>query len=337
MNTKKSLLANLGSWKIPLQMTTYADNSNVIIPFTMQVNYFRVMECILYLVLFSVSAFFMWGVLDKFVSGKTSFSQSKEPTMKFPTITLCFSKHDSTITSYEYELDFVIKYFYWSEDNKTSTFLVTGSNSSVLGKVVHINKLTAAYMGTCYEINRESNGVIGNKFQEFMLYFNRSIPFKDLPLLKIFFSSEKNVYGISFNEWKNGNMAKVNIYKGVYKKIDIIEKKFSYISGITTCGHETFYECFSRKLAAKLNGSSTKCSPGSLPFLPICKEINMSYWPMFWSLWNTVNHDGQCPQSCFTSGYSTEEIYSSTTADARTLKHYYQGLAELKNVIHAWI
>ena len=53
----------------------------------------------------------MYGVLVKFFSGKTSFTQSEEPIKELPTIVICFSKPYLRKTQYEYGLDFKNKNF----------------------------------------------------------------------------------------------------------------------------------------------------------------------------------------------------------------------------------
>ena len=77
---------------------------------THQTKYIQVIEWTLYFGLCGLSVFFMYGVLEHFFSGKTSFSQYDEPIMELPTIMLCFSKSDSMKTEYEYGSDFKILY-----------------------------------------------------------------------------------------------------------------------------------------------------------------------------------------------------------------------------------
>ena len=150
-------------------------------------------------------------------------------------------------------------------------------------------------------------------------------------------------------------------WRTLYKKFDLSEEKTIYHPGSNFCGKDTFYECFSKILATKINDPLTKCSPGqyllqlpwifshvwyelliqcckrfehvlfaildnegntdpgALPFLPICKKINGSYWAMFWTAWNKAS-EGPCPKLCTTIKYSAEVIFSSTTKQARILK-----------------
>ena len=98
-----------------------------------------------------------------------------------------------------------------------------------------------------------------------------------------------------------------------------MDSKFPGYTSQFKCVTETFYECFSKILATKFDEPSKKCSPGALPFLPICKEINKSYWKMFWTAWNKAS-EGQCPKLCTVKTFFAEVTYSSFTKQAMSLK-----------------
>ena len=76
-----------------------------------QTKYIQVIEWTLYFGLCGLSVFFMYGVLEHFFSGKTSYSQYDEPITELPTIMLCFSKSDIGVTKYEYGYHFKIYYY----------------------------------------------------------------------------------------------------------------------------------------------------------------------------------------------------------------------------------
>ena len=95
-----------------------------------------------------------------------------------------------------------------------------------------------------------------------------------------------------------------------------MDSKFPDYSSQFNCGTETFYECFSKILATKF---VEPCSPGALPFMPICKEINKSYWKTFWTTWNKAT-EGQCPKLCTVQTFLAEVIFSSFIKQARSLK-----------------
>ena len=57
---------------------------------TRQAKYIQVIEYSINFCLLGLSVYFMYGVLDKFLSGKTSISQSEESINELPTIMACF-------------------------------------------------------------------------------------------------------------------------------------------------------------------------------------------------------------------------------------------------------
>ena len=106
-----------------------------------QVNYLKFIECVLFFGLCCLSTYFMWGVLEKFFDGQTSFSQSEEHITELPTITFCFIKTDTPNTKYEYGIDFKIEYLYegFLFPNE-SIYLEKGKNSKALGETVHVKQ-----------------------------------------------------------------------------------------------------------------------------------------------------------------------------------------------------
>ena len=76
-------------------------------------NFPKILGWILYLGLFAISIFFSSGVLQKFNSQATSFSQSEEIIKVYPIITIC--SESDTFNGQE------SKKYYWSDFNITYT------------------------------------------------------------------------------------------------------------------------------------------------------------------------------------------------------------------------
>ena len=104
---------------------------------THQTKYIQVIEWTLYFGLCGLSVFFMYGVLEQFYSGKTSFSQYDGPITELPTFMLCFSKSDSGVTEYEYGSDFKIKYEIIYKTDNVGAFLKEGENSTIMDEFVY--------------------------------------------------------------------------------------------------------------------------------------------------------------------------------------------------------
>ena len=274
---------------------------------TKQDSYFKFLDWILYLCFCGLSAFFMREVLEKFISGKTSFAQSEEPSKELPTITLCFSNPDSIKTTYEYGLDFKIKYTLKARNIETSTFLIEGTNMTVLKEIVSLNKFISETLGNCYKFSHIFFKVMDYQYSNLLVHFDNSVILPDTTKLKLFLTSEINVYGLAINQWKNGKVAKIEISKGFYETVDVQTHKSLYLPGKSNCTNVSFYECISR--IYEIN--EMKCLPGTYPsYLPVCKETNGKYWDKFWYVWDEVTKNGQCPKLCKKIEYFAEPVGS---------------------------
>ena len=139
-----------------------------------QTKLFKVIECTLFVGLCGLSGFFMWGVLDKFFSGKTSFTQSEEPIKELPTLTICFTKPESRKIEYEYDLDFRIEYKISNSIN--TTFLKEGEKTTIFEGLIYLNKIQTMYFGNCYKISTVPNTKnMLNHWRLFFLNFNETI------------------------------------------------------------------------------------------------------------------------------------------------------------------
>ena len=249
----------------------------------------------------------MYGVLNKFFSGKTSFNQSQEPIKELPTIMICFSKSNSRKIEYEYGSDFKIYY-----ERSTSArnlaynndFLKEGENTTTMEEIVYLEKIITKGMGNCFKITTFSINM-NSAITYIILYFNKSSILDDFHTLDIFFTSAKNSYGVVGNWWLNGKVMKAQVNKGMYKKIDLKQEQYRYMTTATNnkCSYESYYECMSRLISANLDGSLEKCSLVSLPSLPICKIKSDYVLEEFWSNWDKAEE--KCPiKLCITLEYS---------------------------------
>ena len=265
--------------------------------------YIKLIEWVLYFCLCIISAFFMWEVLDKFFSGKSSFTQSEEPIKESPTVTICLTKPEL-----EFGKDFEIEYGQHGQDGKFLLFLKEHESSYVLKSEVILEKIATVYFGNCYKVTSKSDSFVKH-YTSFTLYFNQSILNDDLPNLKVYFTSEKNSYGVVGNVWIDGKVKYSLINAGESKIIDLKSKQHNYLDSNTKCGHESMYECVSRVLIPKWEGSSgNKCSPVSLPSsLPICKDESkkMEFMINFYNVLSS--NEGNCQKLCTTLGFSGEE------------------------------
>ena len=148
-----------------------------------------------------------------------------------------------------------------------------------------------------------------SSFKSILLYFNESITQENFHTLDLFFTSEKNSYGIGDSWWVNGKVMKTHIEKGMYKAIELKPEQYNYIATDNKCSYQSFYECISQFIAANFKGSPSKCSLMSLPSLEICKiNISIEVEQEFRSTYATAVE--LCPKKlCITLQYNGEETY----------------------------
>ena len=241
---------------------------------TTQVKSFVIIEWGLFFALCGLSLFFMKGVLDNYFSGMTSFTQSEGPLKEFPTVVLCFSVPNSRNTKYEYGSDFQIKYSVEVHGKQSGINLKQGENASITGEMLYFIKIASMRYGNCYKLtSMMTNNDMIKIITDISINFNSSITEENIPSLEIFLTSENNAYGVVFNKWVNGKVIKLQIDKGIHKHIELRQQQYNYLEKNFKCSHEAYYECVSRHLVAKLNGTCS--SMPSLPYIPTCK-INKS-------------------------------------------------------------
>ena len=273
---------------------------------TSQVKYFKFIEWTLFLGLCGISAIFMWGVLEKFFSGKTSFTQVEEPIKELPTITLCLSMPDSRKIEYQYGKDFEITYRISAENSRYSIILKEGGKSFIFGEELYLEKFITVHFKNCYKIRSIlSNGYMIKDSTIIKINFNTSINKGDLPLsLQSFFTSENNAYGIVTYMWKNGKVTRIHINKGMAKGIILQAKKHRYLQTNNMCSKESFYECLSKKIM-ETEDPAEKCSSVSLPFLPLCENDEI-YHNI-----SSLAFGNKClTKLCTTLEYSGDETYN---------------------------
>ena len=269
---------------------------------------FKIIEWILFFGLCGLSAIFLWGVLDKFNSRKTSFTQSEEPIQDLPTIAICFSKPDSRKTEYQYEQDFKIEYkILLGNQSLYGNILREGINSNVFGEIVYLQKIITRYLGDCYKISSIlSDHKLVKYGTRILLHFKKTIVEEDLPpFIKLFFTSEKNSYGIIESQWRNGKIIRSQVNKDMGKVINLTPQQHNFLTIKSQCSSESYYECLAKRLNTTLN-----CSLVSLPILPICEmnKTNVNE-KVFWDQMAKVKDVIQCPKICMSLEYFGDEQY----------------------------
>ena len=171
-------------------------------------------EATVFLILFLISIPILIQVFDQFFSESSTFKQTVEPIQEFPTITICTQSK-----TFEYGVDVNIsigmhdyekliekgKYEYSWKENGNFVENITLENFQLL-----------IVGGFCYKITKNITYDIvhmNDGYNQITLYFNKSIPYDELPDVDIFLTSEKNSPGVLKYEWMDGDELHLKIPK----------------------------------------------------------------------------------------------------------------------------
>ena len=290
-----------------------------------QTKFYKFVEWVVFICLLGLAAYFMIGVLEHYFSKKSSFTQSENQISELPTITMCFSSNGEFDGDVELKFgsDFNILY----ETSKFSDFnfkgysgyLKEGHNLFNDSETLILKKLTTRFSGICYKITSISHSSGKGVFRKLIWYFKESISHEDLPFLKIYSTSEKNSYGLTQVVWFDGKVKQTLIKSGVFKQINFKPQQTNYLKITTNCKDESYFECFEKLYMQKLNNScKKKCTPYSLPTVPVCKndmEIQCAKI-VYDELYGNLSYlEVQCPQSCSILQYSGEESWTGKVLD----------------------
>ena len=256
----------------------------------------------------------MYDNLTKFFNGKTSVSQSVESIKDIPTFVICFSKPSSRIADYEYGSDIKFEYQITLKAGQTkSVFLKERENSTIFDEIIFLQKLITVY-DSWYKTNERSCYKLTSVSMKYITKYRTNIYVRFIDLIKehipfsvyVYVSSEKNSYGIIHTKWKDGDYIKTDVNRGKLREIELKSDQHNYI---TSCSHESYYECLGRLTAKTLKGTSSNCSIISLPSFQVCK-INKTEEEEdeFWKAYNNAQFDVcYANRFCTTMGYFGKE------------------------------
>ena len=191
-------------------------------------NFFKIIEWILYLVLFAIAIFFTWEAIEKFYSRYLGIEKYDEEIKSYPTMTMCFKEG-----FWKYGRDFNMSYATMTSvvDVEDKVILRIGENNlgTSDGKL-YIKEIYTEWEGYCYSITalREINSN----------YITIKIwpPQNDTDIhgvlndIAIYFTSEENSYGITKRNWMDGKVYPLSLsgkngWNGWWKVVELsIEK-----------------------------------------------------------------------------------------------------------------
>ena len=227
--------------------------------------FWKLVAWIVYIILVATSIRFTWRVLEKFAKQETAIWQYEEKIEAHPTIVIC-----DFYLYWEYQKHFNITYrAYQSDGLPVEVILKMGENDLKNSEgIVNLAIIYTRYNAMCYSISTTRN--VDERETEIKLSFPYSFHDKNF-----YFTSEKNVYGITRRDWRDGEVYSITIAHGTKKDITLtVEKNINL-----QCSKETFYEYVASRLSKhNFDTCNNTCLMTSLPNdpYPICP--NYSEW-----------------------------------------------------------
>ena len=206
-----------------------------------------------YLTLFFTSAWFVSGVVENYLSKKTSFSQSEGYSFERPVITIILTGDNAG--SLKLPNDLKIKYcpsyrggIHWKNRKVECNWLKHGNNNfSVMNKTekvyLEINDYFAYYRIIPQTPLSEDHDRANAKIKVFL---NEKV--ESTYLVYFYVTSLENSLGHVFYKWNDGEELKYQVNENSQIDITIQPQKFNYLKKTSKCHDESYYECIALAL-----------------------------------------------------------------------------------------
>ena len=273
-------------------------------------NVFKIIEWTILIFLLMVSISFMWDVMNKYNSKDTSFKQHKKSLTEYPTIVFSFDPW-----SYEYGVDFNIIIDQHHE-------LELG-NTSINGNIVLLEPIETIY-GNFFKLQKMpySKEIQPNKFN-ILFKFNESIPKEELPLTKLYITSEENSYGIALFNWLEGETLVYDVKPETMTEIILKGEQILSLLAKGECQEKSAYHCAATLIQTfDCKNCSKRCIPHYLyenlrPFYSnvhteICQkesDVDCFEYCAKNGITKKLAETGLCQQSCSTTEFSGKLVY----------------------------
>ena len=254
------------------------------------------LEWVLFIGLCIISGLFSSGVVDQFLSGKTSFTQYEEPITIHPAIVIRFSLKTSEVNFSDVNISYVSIGFneklyernlsigknYFSRQSKGGNNLTAvvslesletnqdSRNKELRGfRIIHLTPMT---------FNTKGLGGALIKVYHHLRNVDQSKSWENDQIL-LTFTSINNSPGVR-RVWKDGTPLHFIVGKNTNIRLDMKAEQYRFLEQKGKCQQESFYECFISELESSdyFKTCSKKCIPnvfsnlGKNYSIPFCEN-----------------------------------------------------------------
>ena len=230
---------------------------------------FKAIKLIFFLILFASAGIFTKDVIQQFQAKDTFIGQSLKNITKLPTIVVCLeteyiwefgSTEADNIIAIDYGISVSPADVTYITLEKNTPHQLKDKNETVFLEQINEN---------CFKVNSTVGSTFNKGLRRQLIIEIAPGLSKDEypPSADVYFTSEENHYGITYQEWFEGQVLKYTIPLGSWINVNLKPVEYRYQNHDFQCSSETFLQQWMKGsfLDADLSNCTRRCAP--VPFL----------------------------------------------------------------------
>ena len=216
----------------------------------------------LYLSLCFISGWFASGVLDNYISRKTSFSQDEGIATKRPVISIImfFLTGERPVINKNIWIQYCPSYKFWQSGNCGNLHL--GENEFFVKEINDTEKVFLGKIGySDFRIIPVTN-LLEDKATAVIRIITLKAKFNSE--MNVILTSLENSLGSKFSKFKDGDYLRYEMQKNSSKYFLIKPESYIFLPETSKCHQESYYDCLASELD-RFDFSQTNCTTKCIP------------------------------------------------------------------------
>ena len=224
----------------------------------------KIVQATLTIVFLAISITISKEVWEQYASKATSFKQSEADITKLESVTVVFgfwplknSDYSEDVPHQTYDQwmldkDFTVSYGVMT--NRKIQEVTVLKENSIVDHVMHSSIGTVklepliTISGTYYKVTANIIDVKLPNYAFIQIDFNENITWNDVPFTEVYMSIEENSFGVTMNDWLDGEYLYFSKIRG-YNAYKVQPHKVKKFKSKSNCQDQAFYKCFGAKLS----------------------------------------------------------------------------------------
>ena len=224
----------------------------------------------LYLGLCFISGWFASGVLDNYISRKTSFSQDEGIATKRPVISIImfFLTGERPVINKNIWIQYCPSYKFWQSGNCGNLHL--GENEFFVKEINDTEKVFLGKIGySDFRIIPVTN-LLEDKATAVIRIITLKAKFNSE--MNVILTSLENSLGSKFSKFKDGDYLRYEMQKNSSKYFLIKPESYIFLPETSKCHQESYYDCLASELD-KFDFNQTNCTTKCIPEISALKFV----------------------------------------------------------------